>query len=116
MELRAWKAEQWPWQSQQAVVEREVGASTGAACSHGVGAMLGLSFSIFFFNKSIYLFIFGCLGSSLLCSLSLVVVSRGYSSLWRVGFSLWWLLLLRSKGSRRAGFSSCDSGSRAQAQ
>ena len=61
----------------------------------------------FFFNKSIYLFIFGCLGSSLLRRLSLVVVSRGYSSLWREGFSLQWLLLLRSMGSRRAGFSSC---------
>ena len=41
--------------------------------------------------------------------LSLVAVSRGYSSLWCVGFSLWWLLLLRSTGSRRAGFSSCGS-------
>ena len=27
---------------------------------------------------------------------SLVVVSRGYSSLWYVGFSLQWLLLLQS--------------------
>ena len=35
-----------------------------------------------------------------------------YSSLRCVGFSLWWLLLLRSMGSRHAGFSSC--GSRAQ--
>ena len=39
--------------------------------------------------------------------LSLVAVSRGYSSLRCMGFSLWWLLLLRSTGSRRAGFSSC---------
>ena len=39
--------------------------------------------------------------------LSLVAASGGYSSLWCVGFSLWWLLLLRSMGSRRAGFSSC---------
>ena len=38
--------------------------------------------------------------------LSLVAVSGGYSSLWCVGFSLWWLLLLRSSGSRRVGFSS----------
>ena len=29
----------------------------------------------------------------------------GYPSLWCVGFSLLWLLLLRSTGSRRAGFS-----------
>ena len=54
--------------------------------------------------------------------LSLVVASRGYSSLRCTGFSLRWLLLLRSMGSRRAGFSSCDTwaqwhaGSRAQAQ
>ena len=44
--------------------------------------------------------------------LSLVAVSGGYSSLQCVGFSLWWLLFLRSTGSRRAGFSSC--GMRAQ--
>ena len=44
--------------------------------------------------------------------LSLVVSSRGYSSLRCTGFSLWWLLLLQSMGSRRTGFSSC--GSRAQ--
>ena len=39
--------------------------------------------------------------------LSLVVASRGYCSLQCVGFSLQWLLSLRSTGSRRAGFSSC---------
>ena len=38
---------------------------------------------------------------------SLVAASGGYSSLWCVGFSLGWLLLLWSKGSRCAGFSSC---------
>ena len=41
--------------------------------------------------------------------LSLVAASGGYSSLRCAGFSLWWLLLLRSTGSRRAGFSSCGS-------
>ena len=41
--------------------------------------------------------------------LSLVVVSRGYSLLRCAGFSLRWLLLLRSTGSRHAGFSSCGS-------
>ena len=41
--------------------------------------------------------------------LSQVAVSQGYSSLWCAGFSLWWLLLLRSTGSRHAGFSSCGS-------
>ena len=42
------------------------------------------------------------------CGLSLVVASGGYSLLRCAGFSLWWLLLLRSIGSRRAGFSSCS--------
>ena len=61
-------------------------------------------------NLFIYLFIFGHVGSSLLrASFLLVVVSGGYSSLQCVGFSLQWLLLLRSTGSRRAGFSSCGS-------
>ena len=41
--------------------------------------------------------------------LALVVASGVYSSLWCAGFSLQWLLLLRSMGSRRAGFSSCGS-------
>ena len=53
-------------------------------------------------------FFFGCVGSSLLSAgFSLVAESRGYSSLWCAGFSLWWLLLLQSRGSRHAGFSSC---------
>ena len=41
--------------------------------------------------KFIYLFIFGFVGSLLRCT----------------GFSLWWLFLLQSTGSRRAGLSSC---------
>ena len=50
------------------------------------------------------------------CGLPLVVASGGYSSLWCAGFSLQWLLLLRSMGSRCAasvvvagGLSSCGS-------
>ena len=39
--------------------------------------------------------------------LSLVAVSGGYCSLWCTGFSLRWLLLLRSTGFWHAGFSSC---------
>ena len=39
----------------------------------------------------IYLFIYDCVESSLWCT----------------GFSLWWLLLLWSMGSRQVGFSSC---------
>ena len=56
--------------------------------------------------------------------LSVVAASGGYSSLWCAGFSLRWLLLLRSTGPRLPGFSSCSAraqqlwllGSRAQAQ
>ena len=40
--------------------------------------------------------------------LSLVAASGGYSSLQCVGFSLRWLFLLWSTGSRRVGFSSCN--------
>ena len=39
--------------------------------------------------------------------LSLAAVSRGHSSLRCAGFSLWRLLLLRSMGFRRVGFSGC---------
>ena len=66
----------------------------------------------FFSINFIYLFIFGCVGSSLLCGLSLVGGNGGYSSLRCGGFSLQWLLLLRSTGSRGEGFSSC--GTRTQ--
>ena len=41
--------------------------------------------------------------------LSLVAVSRGYSSLPCMDFLLRWLLLLQRMGSRSAGFSSCGS-------
>ena len=44
--------------------------------------------------------------------LSLVAASGDYSLLRCVGFSLRWLLLLRSTGSRRAYFSTC--GTQAQ--
>ena len=57
----------------------------------------------FFFN----VFIFGCVGSLLLRGLSLVAASGGNSSLRCAGFSLQWLLLLWSMGSRPVGFGSC---------
>ena len=70
--------------------------------------MLHLSNKDFFLNLFYLFIIFGCVGSWLL----------------RVGFSLQWLLLLWSPGSRCTGFSSCGAwaqqlwlaGSRAQAQ
>ena len=68
---------------------------------------------IFFFliNLFIYLFIYFWLHWVFVaaCRLSLVAASGGYSSLRCVGFSLGWLLLLWSTGSRRMGFSSCGS-------
>ena len=62
-----------------------------------------MTFFFFFFfliNKFIYLFLAAC-------RLSLVAMSGGYSLFQCAGFSLQWLLLLRSTGSRRVGFSSC---------
>ena len=51
--------------------------------------------TLFFFM----LFLFGCPGSLLLHGLSLVAVGRG--------FSLQWLLLMQSTGSRASGLSVC---------
>ena len=68
--------------------------------------LFSLPFSLFFYKFLFYLFIFGCVGSSL-CGLSLVAASGGYSSLHCAGFSLRRLLLLQSTSSRRTGFSSC---------
>ena len=63
----------------------------------------------FFFNKFIYLFIYFwlCWVFVAVRGLSLVAVSGSYSSLQCMGFSLQWLLLLQSTGSRHTGFSSC---------
>ena len=55
-----------------------------------------------------YLLIFGCAESLFLCRLCLVVVSRGYFSLWCTGFSLQKLLFLRGTDSRHRFFSSCS--------
>ena len=65
----------------------------------------------FFFHKFIYLFIYFYFWLHWVFvavrGLSLVVARGGYSSLRWAGFSLWWLLLLQSRGSRCVGFSSC---------
>ena len=74
--------------------------------------MMMMMTAVFLFFVFSHLFIFGCVGSSLLRGLSLVVESGGYSLLRCTGFSLRWLLLLWSTGSRHVGFSSC--GMRAQ--
>ena len=73
----------------------------------------------------IYLFSYGCVGSSFLRAGFLQLWrGRGYSLLRCAGFSLQWPLLLQSTGSRCVGFSSCGTwaqqlwptGSRARAQ
>ena len=96
---------------------------------------LFISLSFFYSDHGLFYFIylFGLHWVFIVArGLSLVAASGGYSSLRCEGFSLRWLLLLRSTGSRHVGFSSCGSrasvlvarrlqylwlaGSRAQAQ
>ena len=59
----------------------------------------------FFFNLFFYFWLHWVFVAAR--RLPLVVASGGYSLLQCAGFSLWWLLLLQSTGSRSAGFSSC---------
>ena len=77
------------------------------------------------FKKNCFIYLFlAALGLCWALGLSLFAVSGGYSSLWFMGFSLRWLLLLWSTGSRSAGSSNCGAqpqqlwlvGSRVQAQ
>ena len=63
----------------------------------GVGAVF--LFAFFFFFWLCWVFVDR--------GLSLVAASSGYSSWQHAGFSVWWLLLLQSTGSRHVGFSSC---------
>ena len=72
---------------------------------------VGPVYSFFFFNNFLkILFIYFWLHQVFIAArrLSLAVASGGYSSLWCAGFSLRWLLLLQSTGSRLVGFSSCS--------
>ena len=80
----------------------------------GVGLLVHMAILFLFylfFNKFIYFIIYYYFWLRWVFvavrGLSLVTASGGYSSLQCTGFSLWWLLLLQSTGSRRAGFSSC---------
>ena len=63
-----------------------------------------LGFFFFFFSSYLWL----CWVFAAVRGLSLVAVSGGYSSLLCLGFSLWWVLLLLSTGSRYADFKSCN--------
>ena len=58
-------------------------------------------------GNMVYLFIFGCAGSSLLCGLFCSCSKQGLLFLVVHGLLLWWLLLLWS--SKRVGFSSWGS-------
>ena len=62
----------------------------------------------FFFFKIYFIYLFLAVWGLHCCArgLCLFTVSRGYSSLRCAGFSLRWLLLLQSTGSRRESFSS----------
>ena len=64
---------------------------------------------LFIFNLFYFIYFWLCWVFVAVRGLSLVAASGGYSSLWCSGFSLRWLLLLRSTGSRCVGFSSCGS-------
>ena len=74
------------------------------------GSIGGFFVVFFLFFKSLFiLFIYFWLCWVFVAArgLSLVAASGGYSSLRYEGFSLRWLLLLESTGSRCAGFNSC---------
>ena len=62
---------------------------------------------ILFFHFFFLFFFWLCWVFIAVCGLSLVVASGSYSSLRYTGFSLQWLLLLQSMGSRCVVFSSC---------
>ena len=61
-----------------------------------------------FIHSFIFIFIWLCWVFIAARRLSLVVASGGYSSLRCTGFSLQWLLLSQSMGSKRAGFNICS--------
>ena len=72
--------------------------------SYGVILVIIIIFLLFMY---LFILFLAALGLRCCLELSLVAASGGYSSLRHTGFSLPWLLLLRSMGSRHAGFSSC---------
>ena len=61
-------------------------------------------------NNCIYLFILTVLGPHCFTDFFLVVMSRGYSVVVEMGFSLQLLILQQSMGSTVCGLSSCGSG------
>ena len=87
----------WQWGISQLSKTQAKGHSISKVCKK-------IIIIIFFQILFIY---FGCAGSSLLHRLSLVAGRGGYSLSQCTGFSLRWLLLLQSRGSRVSGGSSC---------
>ena len=81
-----------------------------------MGVFFQAWFFFFFLNIIFYLFLFFSLAALGLCCCTWTFSScserGGYSLLQCSGFSLRWLVLLWSMGSRCAGFNSC--GARAQ--
>ena len=83
---------------------------------HVTIVFVGFSMNFFFiYNKAIpsflnLFFIYFCLRWVFVAArgLSLAAESGGSSLLRCAGFSLWWLLLLQSTGSRHTCFSSCS--------
>ena len=67
----------------------------------------GLTFRSLIHFEFFLFFFWLCWVFIAVCGLSLVVASGSYSSLRYMGFSLQWLLLLQSMGSRCVVFSSC---------
>ena len=67
--------------------------------------------SVCLFLKILFIYFWLCWVFVAACGLSLVAVSGCYSLLRCAGFSLQWLLLLRSTGSRCTGFSNCGTWS-----
>ena len=115
------------WMGSQVEAERSVWGATWGTWDvvgprwQSCRSHIGSHWKIFL---NFYLLNFDCFGSLLRHGLSLIAASRGYSSLRCAGFSLWWLLFLKSTGSRHTNFSSCGTQghclwlavSRAQAQ
>ena len=98
------------------------------SCKAGLVVINSFSFCLsgkLFLSPSVLFFLFWlCWVFVAVHGIPLVAVRGGHSSLQCAGFSMSWLLLLWSTGSRRAGFSSCGTWaqqlwlavSRAQAQ
>ena len=73
----------------------------------GYGCAQYIYIYIYFLNINLFIYFWLRWVFVAVRRLSVLAASGGYSSLQCAGFSLRWLLLLRSTGSRSAGFSSC---------